>query len=35
VGQPTFNLAQTRLIRGLSEPGLVQSSFEKIEFFST
>jgi len=35
VGQPTFNPARTRLTRGLSEPGWVQPTFEKVEFFST
>jgi len=34
VGQPTFNPTRTRLTRGLSEPGWVQPTFEKDEFFS-
>jgi len=35
VSQPTINPARTRLTRGLSEPGWVQLTFEKVEFFST
>jgi len=35
VGQPTINPTRTRLTRGLSEPGWVQPTFEKVEFFST
>ena len=35
MGQPTFNPAGTRLTHGLSEPGWVQPTFEKVEFFST
>ena len=35
MSQPTFNPARTRLTRGLSEPGWVQPTFKKVEFFST
>jgi len=35
VGQPTFNPARTRLTRELIEPGWVQPTFEKVEFFLT
>jgi len=32
VGQPTFNIAQTHLTRGLSKLSSIQLTFEKIKF---